>query len=114
MRFLLRLAVNTVAVFLAATLVPGIHVSGWGIALVAGLILGLVNAVIKPVLIVLTLPLTIVTIGLFIFVVNAICLAVVAWVVPGLSISGFGAAFVGALVISAVSWLLHAMLDDKR
>ena len=114
MRFLLRLAVNAVAVFLAANLVPGIHVSGWGAALVAGLILGFVNAVIKPVLVLLTLPFTILTIGLFIFVVNAVCLALVAWIVPGLSISGFGAAFIGALVVSAVSWLLHAMLDDKR
>ena len=114
MRFLLRLVVNAVAVFLAANLVPGIHVSGPGVALLAGLILGFVNAAIKPVLFVLTLPFTIVTLGLFILVVNAVCLALVAWVVPGLTISGFGAAFVGALVISAVSWLLHAMLDDTR
>jgi len=114
MRFLLRLVVNAVAVFLAANLVPGIRVSGPGVALLAGLILGFVNAIIKPVLFVLTLPFTIVTLGLFIFVVNAICLALVAWLVPGLTISGFGAAFVGALVISAVSWLLHAMLDDTR
>jgi putative membrane protein len=114
MRFLLRLVVNAVAVFLAANLVPGIHVSGPGVALLAGLILGFVNAIIKPVLFVLTLPFTIVTLGLFIFVVNAICLALVAWIVPGLTIGGFGAAFIGALVISAVSWLLHAMLDDTR
>lgn len=114
MRFLLRLVVNAVAVFLAATFVPGIHVSSAGVAIVAGIILGFVNAVIKPVLFVLTLPFTIVTLGLFIFVVNAICLAVVAWLVPGLTISGFGAAFAGALVISAVSWLLHAVLQDKR
>jgi putative membrane protein len=114
MRFLLRLAVNAAAVFLAANLVPGIHVSGPGVALLAGLIIGLVKAGMKPILFVLTLPFTIVTLGLFIFVVNAICLAVVAWIVPGLTISGFGAAFIGALVISAVSWLLHAMLDDTR
>ena len=114
MRFLLRLVVNTVAVFLAASLVPGIHVSGAGTALFAGLILGFVNALIKPVLFVLTLPFTIVTLGLFIFVVNAICLALVAWVVPGFTISGFGAAFVGAIVVSAVSWLLYAIVDDRR
>ena len=83
-------------------------------AIVAGIILGFVNALIKPVLFVLTLPFTVITLGLFIFVVNAICLALVAWLVPGLTISGFGAAFVGALVISIVSWLLHALLEDKR
>ena len=114
MRFVVRLLVNAAAVFLAANLVPGIHVRSLGTALVAGLLLGLVNALIKPVLFVLTLPFTILTLGLFIFVVNAICLALVAWVVPGFTISGFAAALVGALVISAVSWLLHAILGDAR
>jgi putative membrane protein len=114
MRFLLRLVVNAVAVFLAANLVPGIHVTGPATAILAGLILGLVNAVIKPILFVLTLPFTILTLGLFIFVVNAICLALVAWLVPGFSIAGFGAAFLGALVISAVNWLLHAIVSVRR
>lgn len=114
MRFIVRLVVNAVAVFLAANLVPGIHVNGPGTALLAGLILGLVNALIKPVLFVLTLPFTIVTLGLFIFVVNAVCLALVAWLVPGLTIAGFGAALLGAVVISAVSWLLHAIVDERR
>src|SRR5689334_22834323 len=98
MRFILRLVVNAVAVFLAANLVPGIHVSTPGTALLAGLILGLVNALIKPVLFVLTLPFTILTLGLFIFVVNALCLALVAWLVPGFTISSFGAALLGAIV----------------
>jgi putative membrane protein len=114
MRFIIRLVVNAVAVFLAANLVPGIHVSGPGTALLAGLILGFVNALIKPVLFVLTLPFTILTLGLFIFVVNAICLALVAWLVPGFTVAGFGAALLGAIVISAVSWLLHALLDERR
>ena len=114
MRFLIRWIVNAAAVFLAANLVPGISVSGFGAALVAGLILGFVNAIIKPILIILTLPFTIVTLGLFIFVVNAICLALVAWLVPGLTISGFWPAFFGAIVISLVSWLLHAIVADNR
>jgi putative membrane protein len=59
------------------------------------------------------MPLTILTLGLFIFVVNAICLAIVAWLVPGFAIRGFGAALLGALVISLVSWLLSALLIDK-
>jgi len=113
MRFLVRWIVNAAAVFLAANLVPGISVSGFAVAVLAGLILGFVNAIIKPILFVLTLPITVVTLGLFIFVVNAICLALVAWLVPGLSISGFWAAFFGAIVISLVSWLLHAIVDDK-
>ena len=102
------------AVFLAATLVPGIRVSGPGVALLAGIILGVVNAVIKPVLFVLTLPVTILTLGLFIFVVNAICLALVAWLVPGFTLSGFPSALGGAIVISVVSWSLNALVGDKR
>ena len=114
MRFLVRLIVNAAAVFLAANVVPGIAVTGFGIALLAGLILGFVNAIIKPILFVLTLPFTIVTLGLFIFVVNAICLGLVAWLVPGFTISGFWAALLGAFVISVVSWLLHAIVDDDN
>jgi putative membrane protein len=114
MRFLVRLVVNAAAVFLAANLVPGIAVSGFGAALIAGVILGFVNAVIKPILIVLTLPFTIVTLGLFIFVVNAVCLALVAWLVPGFSISGFWAALGGAIVISVVSWVLNTIVADER
>jgi putative membrane protein len=115
MRFLVRLIVNAAAVFLAANLVPGITVSSFGVALLAGLLLGFVNAVIKPILFVLTLPFTIVTLGLFIFVVNAICLALVAWLVPGFTISGFWAALFGAIVISLVSWLLNTIVtDDER
>lgn len=115
MRFLLRLLLNGVAVFLAAQLIPGIGVASPGAALAAGIVLGLVNAIIRPLLILLTLPVTLVTLGLFIFVVNAICLALAAWFVPGFTISGFGSALIGALVISIISWLLSALLiDDKK
>jgi putative membrane protein len=114
MRFLLRVLLNAVAVFLAAQLIPGIGVTGAGAALAAGLVLGLVNAVIRPVLILLTLPVTFLTLGLFIFVVNAICLGLVAWLVPGFTISGFWPALFGAIVISIISWLLSALLIDKK
>jgi putative membrane protein len=114
MRFLIRLIVNAAAVFLAAQLVPGITVSGMGTALLAGLILGFVNAIIRPILFLLTLPFTILTLGLFIFVVNAVCLALAAWLVPGFTISGFGAAFIGAIVITVVSWLLNTLVADPR
>lgn len=114
MRFLLRLLLNGVAVLIAAWLIPGLDITSPATAIVAGIVLGLINAVIRPVLILLTLPLTLVTLGLFIFVVNAVCLALAAWVVPGFTISGFGAAFAGALVTSVVSWLLSALLVDKN
>lgn len=114
MRFLLRLLLNGVAVFLAAQLIPGIGVAGPGAAIIAGIALGLINAIVRPVLILLTLPVTLVTLGLFIFVVNAICLALAAWFVPGFTIGGFVPALLGALVISVISWLLSALLTDKK
>jgi putative membrane protein len=113
MRFLLRLILNAVAIIVAAYLIPGIYVASPGAALVAALLLAIVNAIVRPVLLLLTLPLTIFTLGLFIFVINAICLALVAWLVPGFAVSGFGAALLGAVVISLVSWLLSALLIDK-
>lgn len=114
MRFLLRLLLNGVAVFLAAQVIPGIGVSGPGAAIVAGVALGLVNAIVRPVLILLTLPATVITLGLFIFVVNAICLGLAAWFVPGFTISGFIPALIGALIISVISWLLSVILIDKK
>jgi putative membrane protein len=114
MRFLLRVVCNTVAVLLAASIVPGISIASPASALLAGTVLGVVNAIIRPVLIVLTLPFTILTLGIFIFIVNAICLALVAWLVPGFAISGFFAALVGAIFISLVSWVLSALLVDKK
>jgi putative membrane protein len=114
MRFLLRLILNAVAIAAAAYLVPGLSVASPGAAVVAALALAIVNAIVRPLLLLLTLPLTIFTLGLFIFVINAICLAIVAWVVPGFTITSFWAALVGALVISLVSWLLNTLLIDKE
>lgn len=114
MRFLLRVLLNAVAVLLAARIVPGIYVTGASAALVAGLVLGVINAVIRPVLIILTLPFTILTLGLFIFIVNAICLALVAWLVPGFGVHGFAAALLGSIFISLVSWVLSALLIEKK
>lgn len=114
MRFLMRLILNGVAIVIAAWFVPGVHVTGIGPALVAGVLLGLVNALVRPVLLILTFPFTLLTLGLFIFVVNAICFALTAAFVPGLSIDGFIPAFLGALVVTIASWLLSALLPDKH
>ena len=114
MRFLTKLLLNGIAIVAAAYLIPGIVVTGVAPALIAGAILGFVNAIVRPVLLLLTLPLTLVTLGLFIFVVNAICFALTAAIVPGFDLSGFTAAFLGALVVSVVSWILDAALADER
>jgi putative membrane protein len=114
MRFLARLVLNGVAIIVAAWLLPGLHIDGPFPALIAGAILGFVNAIVRPILILLTLPLTLITLGLFIFVVNAICFALTAWIVPGFSVDGFWWALLGALLVSVVSWILNGLVVGKR
>lgn len=111
--FLLRVVANALAIFLAATIVPGIEIRGVLTALGAGLVLGLVNAVVRPILVILTLPLTLVTLGLFLFVLNGLCLLLTSLLVKGFEVHGFWAAVFGALIVSVVSWLLTAFLSDR-
>jgi len=111
--FLLRVLINTLALYLASLLIPGIELTGLGPALLAGLVLGLVNAVIRPVLLFLTLPLTFLTLGLFILVLNGLLLQLVAWLVGGFTVAGFWASVFGAIVVGLVSWLLTAFLSDR-
>ena len=113
MGFVLRALVNAATIALASAIVPGIRVDGAASALLAGVVLGLINALVRPILVILTLPLTLVTLGLFLLVLNGICLALTAWLVPGLHVAGFGPAVLGALVISLVSWLLTAYVSDR-
>ena len=114
MRFLARLVLNGVAIIIAAWLLPGLHISGPFAGLVAGVILGFVNAIVRPVLFFLTLPLTLITLGLFIFVLNAVCFGLTAWLVPGFSVDGFGWALLGALLVSIVSWILNGLFVGKK
>jgi putative membrane protein len=114
MRFLVRLVLNGLAIIIAAWLLPGIHITSPLSALLAGVILGFVNAIVRPVLFFLTLPLTLLTLGLFIFVLNAICFALTAWLVPGFSVDGFFSALVGALLVSVVSWILNGLVVGRR
>jgi putative membrane protein len=114
MRFLVRVLLNALALWVAAWLVPGVLLAGPTPAIIAGLILGIVNALVRPVLLLLTLPFTLVTLGLFIFVVNAICFGLTAALVPGFTVSGFLAALLGSIVVSIVSWLLNALVADNN
>ena len=106
MGFLIRLIVNAVALICVAYVVPGIHVSGIGGALIAALILGIVNAILRPILVVLSLPLELVTLGLFTLVINALLFWLVGALHVGLTVDGFWPAFWGALVMAIVSWIL--------
>jgi putative membrane protein len=114
MRFLARLVLNGLAIVVAAWLLPGIEITSTLAALLAGVILGFVNAIVRPILLLLTLPLTLLTLGLFIFVVNAICFGLTAWLVPGFSVDGFLPALAGALLVSVVSWILNGLVVGRR
>ena len=114
MRILLVWFINTLALIAVAYLVPSISVSSFTTALVAALVLGLINAVIRPVLILLTLPATILTLGLFILVINALLFWFVGSFIEGFEVRGFWAGFIGSILFSLVSWLLSALVLKGR
>lgn len=104
--FVIRWLVTTLAVFVAELLVPGVNCAGWGALFLASLLLGILNAFVRPALLLLSLPWIVVTMGLFILLLNALLLWFVATIVPGFTVDGFWSAVFGAIVISLVSWPL--------
>ena len=110
---LLRWVLCAAALLAVAYIYPGVHVDSFWAAAIAALVLGLVNALIRPILVILTLPVTILTLGLFIFVINALMLLLVS-AIPflGFVVNGFLVALVAAVVISIVSWALSMVLPD--
>ena len=111
--FLVRLLITALGLWLASVLVPGVSISGAWTLVFAALWLGIVNAVIRPIALVLTFPFTLITLGLFILVVNAAMFALVAALLDGFRLSGFGAALLGALVVSITSWLASAFIGPR-
>jgi len=115
MRLLVRWAVTAIAIWVAIELVPGIEHTGSAVSLfLIALVFGLVNALVRPFLTILTCPFIILTLGLFTLVINALMLGLTAWLVPSLSVDGFWPAFLGALIISVVSGFMNAMVKDER
>jgi putative membrane protein len=110
LRLLLVWLINAVALIAVAYIMPSISVSSFGAALVAALVLGLINAVVRPVLVLLTLPVTILTLGLFILVLNGLLFWMVGSWLQGFHVGGFWAGVFGAIVFSLVSWLLSALV----
>ena len=108
--FIIRLLVNAVALVIVAYFLPGVHVAGWTAAIIAAFVLGIVNAVLRPILLLLTLPVVILTLGLFTFVINAITFWLVAHVVPGFTVDSFWSALLGGLVLSIVSYVLSSLV----
>jgi putative membrane protein len=103
--FLVRLVITALGLWVADQLLPGIAFTGTRALLVSALVLGFVNALVRPIIFVLTLPLTLLTLGLFILVVNGISLGLVAWLVPGFHVAGLWSATGGAVIVSLTSWV---------
>ena len=114
MRFILRALAAAFGFWLASRLVSGVHVGGTDSLILAGLLLGLFNALVRPILTLLTLPLTILTLGLFLFVVNGLTVWLVTVFVHGVRISGLWPAILTALIISVVSWLANGVINSAR
>lgn len=113
MRLLLAWLINAVALFAVSYLMASVQVSDVGTALIAALVLGLVNTLVRPLLVLLTLPVTLLTLGLFIFVINGLMFWVVASMIGGFQVGGFWSAVGGALLYSIISWALSALLLKK-
>ena len=111
--FALRALIVALGLYVADRLLPGVSIAGTGTFLLAGALLGLANATVRPVLVLLTLPLTILTLGLFLFVVNAAMIALVAALLPGFRIAGFFPALLCSLVVSVVSHLAAAFIGPR-
>lgn len=109
MNFLINLLIRVLAVLISAYLLPGIHVENFFTALVVAIVLGIINAILRPILLILTLPINILTLGLFTFVINALLILLVASIVPGFVVANFWWALLFSLILSIVSGFLHGL-----
>jgi len=114
LKLVIHWLVNAAALLAVAYIYPAVHVSSFTAALIAALVLGLVNAVIRPILVILTLPVTLLTLGLFLFVINALLFWFVAEVVQGFAVTGFIGALIGSILYSLITLLAGWLLFPKR
>jgi len=113
MRLVLVWILNAIALLGVAYIYPGVQVEDWKSAAIAALVLGLVNTLVKPILVLLTLPVTLLTLGLFLLVLNALLFWGVAQLVEGFHVNGFWAALLGAILYSVIGWLLSKLIPDR-
>lgn len=111
--FLVQLVVSAALLMLVAYFVSGVHVSNFFSALLAALLFGVVNAIFRPILIVLTLPITVLTLGLFLFVINALMMLLVAWLVPGFQVESFVAALLGSILLTLFNLVADTLLQPR-
>ena len=108
-----RWFVLSLAILLAAYMIDGIRIAGVPAAILAAAVLGFLNAFLRPILLILTLPLNILTLGLFTFAINAVLLMMASGVIGGFAVDGFGSALLGSLIISVVSWLMTSFVNER-
>lgn len=113
MGFLIRTAITAVAFYIAANLVTGLWFSSLTTLIIAAVIFGVVNAVVRPILATLSLPITVLTLGLFTLVINTLMLGLTALLMPGMRITSFGTAFLAAIIIWLVSWIANKVIGDR-
>jgi putative membrane protein len=113
-RFLARVLIAALGLWLAAAVLPGVSYRGWLDLLLAALLLGLVNAIVRPIVFLLTLPLTILTLGLFLLVVNAAMIGLVALLLPGFMVSGLIAGILASIIVGVVSWIGGVVMGDGK
>lgn len=113
-RFILRILIAAAGLWLSARIIPGVNADGFTTLLIAGFLLGIVNAIVRPVVTVLTFPLTVATLGLFLIVVNAAMIGLVAWLLEGLTVGGLAAGMMAAIVTGVVSWVGQVLLGDAQ
>ncbi len=110
MSYIISLLITALAVMVTAYLLPGVTIKSYGSAIIVALLIGLVNMIIKPIMVILTLPITILTLGLFLFVINALMILLVSALVPGFKVNGFIWALIFSIVLSFVNSILHWIL----
>jgi len=104
--FLIRAAVVAIGLWLASQIVPGIHILTPGSLIAAALLLGVVNAIVRPILVILTFPITLLTLGLFLLVINGLMIELVSWLLPGFVVDGLGSAILASIIVSLTSWVM--------
>lgn len=113
MHILLAIIINTLAVLITAYILPGIHISGFWTALFTAIVLGIVNAILRPIIFILTLPINILTLGLFSFVIMGLMVYLVSAIVPGFKVDNFGWAILFALIVALINWCLWSFAPKK-
>src|ERR1700728_2509773 len=111
--FLIRAVLVAIGLWLASKIVPGIDFNSTGTLVAAPLLLGIVNAFVRPIIIILTLPITLLTLGLFLLVINALMMMLVAWFLPGFLVAGFWSAIFAAIVVGLTSWIMSGWIGPR-